>query len=169
MIAFRCGCGANMKVEDQSIGRKGRCPRCGLSLTVPEPNAWRPAATRMPPGWRRLALNPMPPWCLVVVLVASMAWPYRPGRDDRKVPGFGPTVWTTEFKRRVCRAWNDHYNWAVRRSTNENWSGDRFITEMGMRRRLVEEHYQLDDAEFDAIVTRDELYEMLLEDSRKPP
>ena len=38
MISFHCNnCGRRLKIADQHAGRKGQCPRCGTSITVPAP------------------------------------------------------------------------------------------------------------------------------------
>lgn len=38
MIQFECGhCGNAIKLPDEAAGRKGKCNKCGESLTVPEP------------------------------------------------------------------------------------------------------------------------------------
>lgn len=43
MIRFQCeSCGKRMKVADKLAGRKGRCPRCGHELLVPNPAQTKP-------------------------------------------------------------------------------------------------------------------------------
>src|SRR5277367_1465168 len=58
MISFNCSqCGEKLKVKDELAGKKGKCPRCQHSVTVPAPprvavsagNANEDAPT-VPPG-----------------------------------------------------------------------------------------------------------------------
>ncbi len=40
MISFSCGeCGATFKAKRSMAGRKGKCPRCGAALEVPQPES----------------------------------------------------------------------------------------------------------------------------------
>jgi hypothetical protein len=34
MIAAKCPCGANLRAPDKALGKKGRCPRCGISFPI---------------------------------------------------------------------------------------------------------------------------------------
>ncbi|MCE5325722.1 MAG: hypothetical protein LLG01_04855 [Planctomycetaceae bacterium] len=52
MITFNCACGQAIEVADDMGGKQGRCPKCGLVLTVP------PAAG---PAAAPTDLAPMPP------------------------------------------------------------------------------------------------------------
>ncbi len=38
MIQFKCsGCGTTLRLKDETAGRKGKCPKCGIVLEVPSP------------------------------------------------------------------------------------------------------------------------------------
>ena len=50
-IAFNCGaCGAKIKTRPQTAGRRGRCPKCGASVTVPSAPTPAVAPTEAPAG-----------------------------------------------------------------------------------------------------------------------
>ncbi|WZO98557.1 PrsW family glutamic-type intramembrane protease [Isosphaeraceae bacterium EP7] len=38
-ITFECGCGKVLKARDELAGRKARCPQCGTTLPIPQPEA----------------------------------------------------------------------------------------------------------------------------------
>ncbi len=72
MIAFNCGhCGREIKTADNSVGKKGKCPKCGESIQVPASTDCRPIAT-----------PPSPP------VSASI----RQSVDDRLPPPLKPAV-----------------------------------------------------------------------------
>lgn len=48
-IAFSCGCGTTIRVPDDMKGKKGKCPKCGTSLMVPDAAPPAPAVAPAAP------------------------------------------------------------------------------------------------------------------------
>jgi hypothetical protein len=85
-IKVVCQCGARLKVDDNFAGRTGKCPACGDSIIVPEPETWIPAEpkpikARSPLRSRRLAVAIIG-LAIVAFAVAIAYWP-----PKREKPG----------------------------------------------------------------------------------